>query len=233
MEDSDSIKLKLLGGWEVNFRGSSPLVGCRQQRLIAALAIYGRRSRNALSGLLWPDCTEARAMGSLRAAVYTVSHRLPGLLEIRGRDLDLGDAVDVDLHHVRSALKSVSSAPADMACWSASPLDVELLPGWYDEWVLEEQERLRRRYLNAAEYLAELALHRGDYHHAVYIGQIVFDLDPLRESAVRIIVEAHLATGNHATAVQILQQYMGRLDAELQIGPSQRLLALINPFSEH
>lgn len=227
MAEAEATELRLLGRWELSVNGRSACVGTRQQRLIAALAIYGRRSRNALSGLLWPDCTEEHAMGSLRAAVFTVSRRLPGLLTIHGHDLALQDVVDVDLHHLRATLMNACSAPLDASRWPPHPPGADLLPGWYDEWVVEEQEHLRHRYVDVAERLAETALARQDHFHARHFARIVVGLEPLRESAVRILVKTHLATGNRGAAVQAFQRYANLLAAELKARPSRQLLTLM------
>jgi SARP family transcriptional regulator, regulator of embCAB operon len=229
MEEEQSIALKILGCWDLVLDGTSLSVGSRQQRLIAALAIHGRRSRSALGGLLWPNCTEAHAMGSLRAAVFKVSRRLPSLLTTCDSDLALAESVDVDLHHVRSALLDAASAQPPVDQWSVTPADVDLLPGWYDDWVVTEQEHLRNQYLNATERLAELALGRHDHYPAVHLAQTVLELDPLRESAVRILVETHLAVGNRATAMQAFRHYTDRLADELGIRPSQAFLAFMAP----
>jgi SARP family transcriptional regulator, regulator of embCAB operon len=232
MNKAHSIELRLLGGWKLNFHGVSPVVGSRQQRLIAALAIYGRRSRSVFGGLLWPDCTETHAMGSLRTAVFTVSQQLPGVLAICGRDLDLGESVDVDLHRLRSTLDSFTE-PVAVESWHTNTHDIDLLPGWYDDWVVAEQEHLQNRYLNAAERLAESALGRNDHYTAVHLAQTVLELDPLRESAVRILVKTHIAAGNRAPALRLFRQYMDRLSSELSIRPSQQLLTLVAPFLHH
>ena len=97
MGERRTIALRLLGSWDLAVQGAPVHTGARQQRLLAALAIHGPRSRHYLAGLLWPECPEDHALGSLRAAVFTLSRRVPGALEGRGGDLALSGAVDVDL----------------------------------------------------------------------------------------------------------------------------------------
>ena len=229
MDGQERVELTLLGGWDLRVDGTSQPVGFRQQRLIAALAVFGRRSRGFLAGLLWPECTEAHALGSLRAAVFTVSRRLPGVLACCGRELCLGEAVDVDLHRLRRALVSAASEAwvAD-PWWFASSSNADLLPGWYDDWVLAEQERVRGLYANALEQLAQAALDRGDVYRALTLAQTVRNLDPLRESAVRILVQGHLAIDNEAAALHAFRCFRATLAHELGTLPSARITGMVS-----
>lgn len=61
MADENAILLELLGRWQITVDRHVITMGSRQQRLLAALAVFGSRSRRFFSGLLWPDCTERHA----------------------------------------------------------------------------------------------------------------------------------------------------------------------------
>ena len=225
MEQAPDLRLKLIGGWDLSKNGRSLSVGLRQQRLIAALAIHGQRPRSFLGGLLWPQDTETHAMGSLRAAVFTIARRMPGVLSCTGHDLRLGDGMDVDLHKLRAAITAHRPSPGP---WFAGYSNAQLLPGWYDDWVVTEQERLRADYIDAAERLAGAALAEHDHYQALHLARLVVDGDPLRESATRILVQTHLEMGNRATALQIMHQYTDAVEQELGITPSSRFLELLD-----
>lgn len=230
MDDLQRVELRLLGGWDLRVDGASHQMGFRQQRLIAALAVLGRRSRGFLGGLLWPECTEEHALGSLRAAVFTVSRRLPGLLVSCGRELCLDESVDVDLRRLRRALVDVvAEAPVAHTWWFESASNADLLPGWYDDWVVREQHRLHDLYLTAAECAAESAMDRHDHFHARHLAETARSIDPLRESATRIVLQAHLAMGNEATALQIFHEYCATLANELGTRPAPHIVQLIEP----
>lgn len=230
MDDQQRVELTLLGGWDLRVDGTSCPMGLRQQRLIAALAVLGRRSRGCLAGLLWPECTEAHAMGSLRAAVFTVSRRLPGLLASSGRELCLAGTVEVDLHRLRRALVGATAGdPVTDPWWSAGAAGAELLPGWYDDWVVTEQRRLRDLCLTAAECLAESALGRQDHFRARHLAETARSIDPLSEGATRILLQAHLAMGNEATALGIFRAYCATLADELGARPAPRMVELLAP----
>jgi hypothetical protein len=44
---------------------------------------------------------------------------------------------------------------------TSTPEAVHLLPGWYDEWVIFDRERLRQRLLHGMESLVRQLVSRG------------------------------------------------------------------------
>jgi DNA-binding SARP family transcriptional activator len=66
-----------------------------------------------------------------------------------------------------------------------------LFPGWYDDWVLLERERLRRLRLHALEVLADKLVREGRYGEAVQATYAAVRTEPLRESAHRAVVRVH------------------------------------------
>lgn len=232
MGERATIALRLLGCWDATVRGTRVPTGSRQQRLLAALAVHGPRSRAYLAGLLWPEVPEDHALGSLRAAVFTLSRRLPGAVVCRGGTLALSEAVEVDLHRllerVVRPVASWSTARDDV--WVLDRPGVELLPGWYDDWVLTEQARLRELYVNAVEERAEFCLAHGDVHHALALARTVRDAAPLRESTVCLLIRAHLGLGNGAEARRTFESFRALVAQELGEQPSERVRGLLQPL---
>ncbi|MDR7081015.1 hypothetical protein J2X01_000284 [Arthrobacter ginsengisoli] len=78
--------------------------------------------------------------------VHLVSRQVPGLLINGGAVLSLSDRVDVDLYRVRSHIRELSQigVQGNAASRLNQLREAELLPGWYDDWVLSEQVRLRK-----------------------------------------------------------------------------------------
>ena len=103
-------------------------------------------------------------MESLRVSMHLVSRQVPGLLVNGGAELSLSDLVDVDLHRVRAQIRELSQLGLNGNAASSLNLlrDAELLPGWYDDWVLFEQSRLRQDRLHAFHIIARESLARCD-----------------------------------------------------------------------
>lgn len=223
-------RLCLLGGFELGRDGVEVRLHGSGQRLIAALALRGRMSRASAVGLLWPDSTEARARGSLRTALWRLQRSCPGVVRMDSDRLDLCESVDVDARSfVRTARRVVEQAPAtddDLR----SMIDVgcdELLPDWYDDWVVIERERVRQLRLHALERAALALGRRGRSAAAVELAINAIRLDPLRESAHRTLIVLHLAENNAAEAVLQLGRCRALLRAELGIDPSPDLQQLV------
>nr|WP_253942640.1 bacterial transcriptional activator domain-containing protein [Nocardioides sp. zg-1230] len=104
---------------------------------------------------------------------------------------------------------------------------VDLLPGWYDDWVIYERERLRQRLLHALESLSRTLAKSRLFAQAIEVALEGVRIDPLRESALRVLVEAHLAEGNLCEARRIYRDYSDLVRRELGISPDPELQALV------
>lgn len=229
-----SHRLRLLGGFEAVRDGAELRLSHQAQRLVAYLALHGRRARTDIAGALWPEASEQHAQGSLRTAVWRLDRGAGPLLDCHGPDLALAPTVEVDVHAlVRCALALIKAeqceSPEDWLRW----IDCgDLLPGWYDDWVLFERERLRQLRLHALELAAERLLSSGRPGLALAVALEAVRVEPLRESAHRRVLAVHLAEGNLGEAVRQYDALCRLLRLELGVEPSAqtaRMLALRLP----
>jgi DNA-binding SARP family transcriptional activator len=96
----------------------------------------------------------------------------------------------------------------------------DLLESGYDEWLLEERERLRRRWLQALERLVELLEARGEPAQAVGHAERLLRADPLREATYRTLMRLHDARGDRARALRAYHACAATLERELGVEPS-------------
>jgi DNA-binding SARP family transcriptional activator len=124
-------------------------------------------------------------------------------------------------------LMAGSPTPEDLQVipWGVDALD--LLPGWYDDWALIEQERVRQRLLHALEALSRKLVCVYRYAEAVEVAMMAVGADPLRESAQRALIEAHLAEGNRVEAQRSFDMYRDLLHRELGTDPDAELAAIV------
>jgi DNA-binding SARP family transcriptional activator len=203
--------------------------------MLAVLALFGPRSRGYVAGVLWPDSTDARAMGNLRAAVWQVEHAVPGLLLHDRTLLALAEDVHLDVHEFMSFVRRiVGPDPIGDKRQLGRALAVlqrgDLLPGWYDDWVLYERSRLSQLRLRALESLAEQLVALGDTRGALEAALAAVAIEPLRESAERALIRVHIADGNYLDAVREYRSFRTRLAAEMDVSPSGQLESLIHPL---
>ena len=232
-DDCEHFQLSLLQSWQLRRGPTEALqsvhVAARQQRLITALAINGPRPRSYLAGLLWPENSETRALESLRVSVHILSRQVPGLLVNDGAVLSLSTEVCIDLQRVRAEILQLSQAGlnGNAASCVRKLRDAELLPGWYDDWVLFEQARLRRDRLHALLYIARESLGRCDLEVAVEASRAAQELEPLYESAGRRLILAERQRGNNASALRAYEMFQTQLRQDIGLEPSEELRHLI------
>jgi DNA-binding SARP family transcriptional activator len=223
--------LHLFGGPYVTVDGRRHDVPEGGKRLLALLALRRERvERRFTAGLLWPFGDDQRAAGNLRSALW----RLRGL----GLDLVLTDKVSLRLREDMVVDTQVAADWAhrlidgtagqdDLALGSWFGQALDLLPGWYDDWAILERERLRQRVLHALEGLSRRLCAVARYAEGVEAAMIAVGADPIRESAQRALIEAHIAEGNLGEARRAFDIYRDLVRRELSIEPSARLADLL------
>jgi DNA-binding SARP family transcriptional activator len=228
-------QLELFDRWTLHDRNNEVTVGLREQRLLAVLALYGDRSRSHVAGVLWPDSTDAHAMGNLRAAVWRVEQATPALILRDRTRLALSSDVCTDVQDFLSCVRQVVGPDAPASKFElGQALSLlqrgDLLPGWYDDWVLYERSRLAQLRLRALESLSEQLILVGDTKGALEAALAAVAIEPLRESAHRALIRVHIADGNHLDAVREYRSFRTRLAAEMDVSPSGQLESLIHPL---
>ena len=217
------LRLSLLDGFRLTCGGRPVRVELSSQRVLAFLAVHDRDvARQQVAGVLWPSASDKRASGSLRSALWRL--RAQGLGLVRAVDdlLGIEPGVEVDLRRAADAARRLQSG-ADELCTvdlEDLPFTGDLLPGWYDDWLLLERERQRQIRLHGLEALCERLTERGSLARAVLAGLAAVSEEPLRESAHRALIRAHLAEGNPGEAVRQFRAYADLLEREMQRRPS-------------
>lgn len=225
-------RLRLLGHFRLEF-GAEPVELCgNAQRLLAFVGLRRRVTRTVLAGTLWPDATEEHARGSLRTTLWKLPHGDQPLIECTRESLVITDALSVDAHTLADIALGVVRARASPV-GEADPIRLlsggDLLPDWDEEWVLFERERLRQLRLHALDTLAEDLVRQGRAALALEAALASVRIEPLRESAHRAVVSAHLAEGNLIEAVRHYHAFRRLLREELGIEPSLRFAEMIPP----
>ena len=222
---SQPTQLHLIGAFALKVGGCRVHLGRREERLIALLAIRGSCHRPYVAGTLWPNNDESRALSSVRAAVLKVRRAAPTVLDVDGSTLSVRTSVTVDIVEIIECAERVLR---DDGCDGERAEQLlgtgELLPGWYDDWVMFERERLHHRRIRALEILARHELDHGHPDLALAAARDAVTLEPLRESARLLLIRAHMALGNRALAASALTEYRHDLARDLGIEPSPEIV---------
>lgn len=230
-------KLTLLGGFQLSV-GDSFSVPLGAQRLLAMLALEeGEVDRARATERLWPDSCRSRAAANLRSALWRGKRAGDTtLIDCAGPRLRLASPIRVDLHELlRRVRQIVGPSPYTVGIPGhqeiINGLSRELLPTWSDHWLLPERDRWDQVRLHALETLAQHFMKSEDYLTALEAAFTAISIEPIRESAHRVVLKIHIAEGNSASALKHYQRYRGLLQRELGISPSRQMDELIQPLT--
>ena len=224
------VRLRLLGGFRLLVGGEPVLVPMNGQKVVAFLALQDRPVlRSHVAASLWLEATEAHAGANLRSALWKVSRVGVPLVEVAGGNLQLAPTVTIDLRDSIALARLTISSPGS---WEPAERDVDLfsedlLPSWYEDWVLIEHERYRQLRLHALESLCERLTTLGRFASAIQAGFAAVTGEPLRESAHRALIAAFLAEGNVGEAMRQYEGFADLLRDELDLEPSPAIRALV------
>lgn len=210
-------RVTVLGSFTLVRDGAAVPLSVDARRLVAYLAVHPRpQPRHTLAADLWPGTSGDAAERLLAEALAAVD--VPGLL-IAGPgpdatvaldpavSVDLADAMTLVRHLPELSVADLSGTdPADEVL-DTSLLRADVLPSWTAPWIAIERERFRQLRLHAMEDLALRLSAAGRHVEAVQLAKAAATAAPSRESARRVLIEAHLAQGDWAAAVAEYDDY--------------------------
>jgi DNA-binding SARP family transcriptional activator len=231
MTRNGALQLDLLRGFSLRSGGEVLELPLMSQRLVAFLALQERPvQRVFVAGTLWIGADDDRAGASLRTALWRLTRAVPGLVHGDGATLSLSLGVAVDLWDASERARLLIEHP-DEHCQEDLELlgrTGDLLPDWYDDWLLIERERFRQLRLHALESLSRALAAGGRYAHAADAGLAAVACEPLRETAHRAVINAYLAEGNAVEALRHYEIFRTLLADSVGLEPSGRMEILMS-----
>lgn len=229
-----AVKLSLLQGFQLECADDEVGLPLSSQRVLAFLALQLRpQPRAHVAATLWTNFTTERAGASLRSALWRVNLCGQPLVAADARTLRLLPDVVVDLRDSARCAQQILRGQAKSNEVRVDDLIAgDLLPGWYEDWVVTEREHFRQLRLHALEQLCEQLTGEGRFGQAVEAGLAAVSGEPLRESAHRVLIRAYLEEGNRAEAIRQYSACRDVLRRELGIDPSPLTQAVLSPTAE-
>jgi DNA-binding SARP family transcriptional activator len=198
-----AVTVELLDGFRLSIGSKRFEVSDMAQRLVAFVALHRRPLHRALvAGTLWPEKPEQRAFANLRSCLW----RLNGGNEHRaivstGSSLALHPDVSVDVVELeRRGWALIDGVPSPTTRLLDTSFSHELLPGWYEDWVIIERERLRQLQIRFLEALVDQLRRVGDFARAIDHAMRLVAIDPLRERSQLALIHALAAEGSWGQA---------------------------------
>lgn len=234
--DGPTPAVHLFGCPQVTYGVQRRDVPAGSRALLAFVALQRVPSDRAhVAGTLWPYVSDARAVGDLRSALWRLRRAGIDVVRADKRTLWLADDAAVDVRRVEAwATRLINDAaePADLSLDGLPDDACGLFPGWYADWAVLERERIRQRVLHALECLASMLSRRQRHTDAVAAAERAVACEPLRESAQRSLISAHLAAGTPHLAYARYREFARLLRAELGVEPSRRITALLQAYGD-
>lgn len=229
------VRLGLLGGFHLSIEAEDVLLPMSAQRLVCFLALHERPLlRTFVGGSLWGESTDRHAGGSLRSTLWRLHHPTYTLVALTSDHIALSPTVAVDLREGEALAHKVLDPAQDLddvVAVNEEVLSADILPDWTEDWVLMERERYRQLRLRALEALCRRLSAKGRFGQAVQAGVAAVSGEPLRESARRALIEAHLAEHNVGAARREYEAFRELVRSELGVEPSDDIRALIEGSS--
>lgn len=217
----------------------------KDQELLSYLLIHRDRphSREALASLLWADTSTEKSKKYLRQALWHLHAAL---------NSDNGNESEVLLvDHDWLSLNPCSNLWTDVADFERAfagaegvagrQLDPEkahalkdavslysddLLPGYYQDWILFERERLQNMYLLMLDKLIVYLQFRGEYEVAQGYGATILRYDPARERTHRQLMHLYSLAGDRTSALRQFERCSQALKQELGVKPERKTVEL-------
>lgn len=221
--------LSLLGEFALSAPGGQvvAITGRKNRALLAVLALSPGQTmtRERLSGLLWGDRGEEQARNSLRQSLAVLrkelgpdggklilSHDEALTLRMEATAVDVLDIVAAALSNDVAILRSTAAR-----CRGDLLADIVIHEESFEEWVAVERSSFGVSRFRLFERLAELETGQARVAAAKHL----VDLDPLRESSQRLLMQAYSDAGENALALKQYERCRELLSREMNIEPAK------------
>ena len=227
------LQIRLLGQFDIRVDGKRVTISSRAgQSLFAHLALTAGTShrREKLAGVFWPETTDENARKNLRQELW----RIRKAISAQGSpDNDYLVADEFTLRFNREAKYWLDAAQLERPDHDLQSLIAnlslysgELLPGFYDEWVTLERERIQSIFDARMEELLEQLTAAERWIAVQEWGERWLTLSGARELAYRALMLASGARGDMAKVAALYQRCTDELMEHLDVEPSAETRAL-------
>ena len=226
------LQVRVIGTFDIQCDGTPITLSSRAaQSLFAYLVLTAGTAhrREKLAGMFWPDAPEVKARAYIRNELW----RIRKALAIQSKEEYLHvDDISVCFNpsaeywmDFKELANLNESASIDELMAALSHCQSELLPGFYDEWLLLEREHFRATYEQKIARLLDLLERERRWQEIVEWAERWLSIGQGPEAAYRYLLGAYDALGDRAKVAWTYQQCVQAL-RELDLEPSEQTRAL-------
>ena len=202
--------------------------------LLAYLACFPDRPhpREVLIDLLWPEVGIETGRHNLSNALTALRRQLEPSGVAAGTVLT-ADRFTVTLHSNAAvtdvavfeqalhdaALSSDAQEKRELLLRGMAAYGGTLLPGYYENWIMPEQQRLQAKFLTATRECIALLRQSGEPEQAIALARRAVGFDALDEAANRLLLELLHEAGQSAAVLRHYRAYIRTLEQETGSAP--------------
>jgi predicted ATPase/DNA-binding SARP family transcriptional activator len=223
------LDLALLGRFGLQLDGVAVELPSRPaQSLLAYLLLHHgvAHRRERLAGLLWPDTNESSARRNLRQALWQIRRALGAAADSVLQADDLTITVQLDDRHQLDVARLDRPLDGQLTLEElierASAYAGELLPGFYDDWLLLERERLQAHFERTMQRLLDALVEDARWPQVLEWAERWIALGHTPEPAYRAAMLAHAAQGDSARMAESYRRCVEALERDLGVEPSEQ-----------
>jgi DNA-binding SARP family transcriptional activator len=240
----EPLRIHLFGGFLLE-RGESslPPIASRVGRSMFAYLVTNQDrplQRDYIAGTFWPELAEGRARRRLSHTIWqiqdvvntgSVSHldvtsdtlafdtSIPYWLDVEEFDRNIADFGSADGTQAHSPRAGSLRAAVEL-------YRGDFMAGYFDEWVLVEQDHYRQKYLTALRRLVDATKAEGAYEEALSFARRLTHHDPLSEEAHQEVMRLSFLLGRTNDAIDQFERCRSVLEEELGTEPSAPTVAI-------
>ncbi|MEP6895738.1 MAG: BTAD domain-containing putative transcriptional regulator, partial [Chloroflexota bacterium] len=227
------LQIRLLGQFDIRLNGKRVTIPTRAaQSLFAYLVLTAGtpHRREKLAGTFWPDTTDDNARKNLRQELWRIRKALSAQ-QASTNDYLLAQELTIafnrsaqywlDVAQLERPEIDLESLTANLSLYQG-----ELLPGFYEDWIMLERERIRSLFENKMEQLLKQLVAAERWTAVQEQGERWLALGNTLEPAYRAMMLAYGARGDMAKVSSTYQRCMEELREQFGLEPSAETRAL-------
>jgi WD40 repeat protein/DNA-binding SARP family transcriptional activator len=234
------LQIRLLGQFDVRLDGKRVAIATRvAQSLLAYLALTAGTShrREKLAGLFWPNATEERARTYLRQELWWIRKAITSQESLSREDFLLAEPLTLTFNRNADYWLDVSllerpDFDIESLTSSLSLYQGELLPGFYDDWVFLERERIQTVFESKMNQLVDKLVEAERWAAVQEHCERWLSMSSASEPGYRALMLSYSARGDIAKVNAIYRRCADELLDQFGAGPSAETQALYKSLSQ-
>jgi DNA-binding SARP family transcriptional activator len=248
---SAAVQIRLFGKVSID-RNGQPLsdISAKALELLCYLLLYRDRAhtREALSGMLWPEAAFSLSKKYLRQTLWQLQAAFagtsdsqptadaqallvlnPGWIRANPKGSWWLDVEAFEQAHQAcrdTAGEELTAAQAQVLDDAVRLYQGDLIEAWYQDWCIYERDRLQLTYLAMLEKLMGYCGARRSFAKGIAYGERILRYDPARECTHRQLMLLYYLAGDRTTALRQFDRCAAAVVHEFNLQPSHQTVEL-------